>query len=418
MDMSLPLRFTVDGSSKYSRATTIALPHGEVETPIFMPVGTYGCIKGLSPSELDSDSTLNPRIILANTYHLGSRPGRDHLIQAGGQHKFMKWNHNMLTDSGGFQMVSLLKLLSMDENGVTFENPVTHELMLLTPEMSMDIQNSIGADIMMALDDVVATTIDDYQRLKDSSERTIRWLDRCIASHKKPDTQNLFAIVQGGLNKELREYSLIECIKRDLPGYAIGGLSGGESKNDFWRVVKQCCSSLPPNKPRYLMGVGYPLDIVCCVALGVDQFDCVYPTRTARFGVALVPEGQMRLSHSQYKSDYRPIQSDCPCSTCSSYSRAYLSSLAGKEPSAAKLLTIHNIAYMLKLSRDMRASILSDTFSEFVRNFITTMYPPAALIRPPAWVHECLEEGANISIKDLYDWNHCKESQSDNPKYF
>ena len=410
------LRFFLESESGLARASTITLPHGKVDTPVFMPVGTYGAIKGLSPNELESSDALQPQIILANTYHLGCRPGEDLLRETGGLHKFMRWNRNMLTDSGGFQMVSLLKLLTMNEEGVEFENPEDGSKMLLTPELSMRIQNAIGADIMMALDDVVSSTNDDVNRMMDSAKRTIRWLDRCIAAHSRPTDQNLYAIVQGGLDPSLRDYSLRECISRNLPGYAIGGLSGGEGKDKFWRVVAQCCSSLPRNKPRYLMGVGYPLDIVCCVALGVDQFDCVYPTRTARFGTALVPGGQLRLTLSKYAEDGRPIQIDCECSTCCHYSRSYLNSIAGKEPTGAKLITIHNIAFMLSLSRKMRLSIIKNTFPEFVREFITNMFPPDSGVRPPTWVKDCLETGAGITITDMYpDWESRVEA-SDNPR--
>jgi queuine tRNA-ribosyltransferase catalytic subunit len=410
------LAFQLESESGLARASTITLPHGDVTTPVFMPVGTYGAIKGLAPHELDSSDALQPKIILANTYHLGCRPGAELLQEAGGLHKFMRWNHNILTDSGGFQMVSLLKLLTMNEEGVEFQNPDDGSKMMLTPELSMKIQNSIGADIMMALDDVVSSTNDDLDRMKDSSERTIRWLDRCIAAHIRPTEQNLYGIVQGGLDPGLREYSLKECIARNLPGYAIGGLSGGEGKDKFWRVVAQCCAGLPKNKPRYLMGVGYPLDIVCCVALGVDQFDCVYPTRTARFGTALVPGGQLRLTLSKFSEDDRPIQADCVCSTCKNYSRSYINCLAGKEPTGAKLITVHNIAFMLALGRKMRAAILEKQFTAFVRAFMTDLFPPESGVRPPTWVRECLETGAGITISDLYPNWESRSEASDNPR--
>jgi len=409
------LTFNLEGESGLARASTITLPHGDVLTPVFMPVGTYGAIKGLLPHELDESETLQPTIILANTYHLGCRPGADLLKKAGGLHNFMRWDHNILTDSGGFQMVSLLKLLVMNEEGVEFQNPDDGSKMMLTPELSMQIQNAIGADIMMALDDVVSSTNDDLARMKDSAERTIRWLDRCVAAHANPETQNLYAIVQGGLDPGLREFSLRECAARNLPGYAIGGLPGGEGKDKFWRVVAQCCAGLPREKPRYLMGVGYPLDIVCCVALGVDQFDCVYPTRTARFGTALVPGGQLRLTLGKFSNDDGPIQEDCECSTCKNYSRAYLNCLAGKEPTGAKLITIHNIAFMLSLGRRMRAAILEDRFGEFVRDFLRDLFPPDSGVRPPTWVRDCLEH-AGIIFADIYpDWETRVEA-SDNPR--
>jgi queuine tRNA-ribosyltransferase len=313
----------------------------------------------------------------------------------------------MLTDSGGFQMVSLAKLLSLTEEGVEFESPVDKSKMLLTPELSMQIQNSIGADIMMVLDDVVPSTCEDRDRVKGAAERTIRWLDRCIEAHKRPEDQNLFAIVQGGLDYELREWSLRETIARDTPGFAIGGLSGGESKSQFWRVVSQCTEKLPNLKPRYVMGVGYPLDIICCVSLGADMFDCVYPTRTARFGTALVASGQMRLSHSSFKRDARVIDPSCRCRGCSELkvSRAYLHPIAGKEPVAARIITEHNIVFMMDLMARLREAIQEQRFEEFVCEFLKGMFD-GVTVRPPTWVRECLVEGAGLKAVDsVFDWS-------------
>lgn len=397
------LTYELAGFDGRARSAVITLPHGEVLTPVFMPVGTYGAMKSVPSHDLEK---LGPRIILANTYHVGNRPGPEFLKAFGGLHKFMKWNGNMLTDSGGFQMVSLAKLLSLTEEGVEFESPVDQSKMLLTPELSMGIQNSIGADIMMVLDDVVPSTCEDRDRVKEATERTIRWLDRCIEAHKRPKDQNLFAIVQGGLDEQLRDWSLAETIKRDTPGFAIGGLSGGESKSQFWRVVSQCTEKLPELKPRYVMGVGYPLDIVCCVALGADMFDCVYPTRTARFGTALVAGGQMRLSHSSFKTDVGVIDPTCPCRACSGLkiSRAYLHPLAGKEPVAARLISEHNLVYMMKFMSGIRESIIENRFEEFVAQFLTKMY--RGKFRPPRWVRDCLVTGAGMSsIDSLYNWN-------------
>ncbi|EKX51466.1 hypothetical protein GUITHDRAFT_85003 [Guillardia theta CCMP2712] len=255
-----------------------------------MPVGTMAAVKGLTVDELEA---LDVPIILGNTYHLALRPGTELLDELGGLHDFMGWRRSILTDSGGFQMVSLLKLANITEEGVTFQSPSDGSQMLLTPEKSIQLQNEIGADIIMALDDVVSSTTPDPERVQEAMHRTLRWIDRCIAAHKKPDKQNLFGIVQGGLDLDLRATCCHELIKRNLPGYAIGGLSGGEAKDEFWKVVLCCTKLLPPNKPRYCMGVGYPIDLVVCVALGVDMFDCVYPARTARFGVALTDNGNM-----------------------------------------------------------------------------------------------------------------------------
>lgn len=410
------LSYEIFRTDHRTRSSVITLPHGEVLTPVFMPVGTYGAMKSIPSEELEK---LGPQIILANTYHVGNRPGPDFLDTVGGLHRFMKWKRNMLTDSGGFQMVSLAKLLSLTEEGVEFESPVDHSKMLLTPELSMKIQNSIGADIMMVLDDVVSSTCEDLERMKEATERTIRWLDRCIAAHKRPSEQNLFAIVQGGLDPELREWSLTETIKRDTPGFAIGGLSGGESKDQFWRVVSQCTARLPELKPRYVMGVGYPLDILCCVSLGADMFDCVYPTRTARFGTALVPAGQMRLSHSSFKNDTSVIDPSCTCRGCSKLkiSRAYLHPIAGREPVAARIITEHNIVFMLTFMRNVREAIKDGKFEEFVQDFLLTMFPKADNVRPPTWVRECLVQGAGLlSVSTLFDWEDTTIIEgSDNP---
>eukprot|EP00921_Rhytidocystis_pertsovi_P015084 GHVQ01024125.1.p1 GENE.GHVQ01024125.1~~GHVQ01024125.1.p1 ORF type:complete len:350 (-),score=36.89 GHVQ01024125.1:3107-4156(-) len=285
------LSFTLLAKCERARVGILQLPHGPVITPIFMPVGTRGTIKGLTSAQVEC---LGPSIILGNTYHLANQPGKGVLDACDGLHNFMGWRRNLLTDSGGFQMVSLAKLSTVSEEGVEFESPVDGSLMMMTPERSIEMQNTIGADIMMALDDVVSSTCQDRNRMEEATHRTLRWLDRCIASHKKPQSQNLFGIVQGGLHTDLREISLDGLKSRNLPGYAIGGLSGGEAKDDFWKVVEQCTrpdTGLPEDRPRYLMGVGYPLDIVICVALGCDMFDCVYPCRTARFGTALVDNG-------------------------------------------------------------------------------------------------------------------------------
>jgi queuine tRNA-ribosyltransferase len=260
-----------------ARAAVMSLPHADVETPVFMPVGTQGTLKGVTPRQLEG---LDCRILLANTYHLGNRPGCDVLERVGGLHKFMGWNRALLTDSGGFQMVSLLKLAEITEDGVKFRSPHDDSEMVLTPEYSTQIQNTIGADIIMQLDDVVHSSTTGY-RVEEAMWRTLRWLDRCISAHKKPDDQNLFGIVQGGLQPDLRKTCVEEMVKRGLPGYAIGGLSGGEEKDVFWRVVSLCTDLLPRDKPRYCMGVGYSVDLVVCSALGVDMYDCVFPTRTA-----------------------------------------------------------------------------------------------------------------------------------------
>ncbi len=400
------LQFDIHSISGRARVSTLTLPHGTVRTPVFMPVGTYGAMKGIPSADLEK---LGPEIIMVNTYHLGNRPGKELLAEAGGLRKFMRWKGCQIHDSSGFQMVSLAKLLSLSEEGVEFESPVDHSKMLVTPELSMKIQNSIGGDIMMVLDDVVSTTCPDKVRMKEATERTIRWLDRCIVAHERPNDQNLFAIVQGGLDPDLREWSLKETIERDTPGFAIGGLSGGEAKSEFWQVVSQCTGILPNPKPRYVMGVGYPLDILCCVTLGADMFDCVYPTRTARFGTALTIRGQMRLSQNCFKTDTNVIDGNCPCRGCSQtkYSRAYLHPLAGKDPVVARIITEHNIVFMMTFMEKIRTAIREDTIEQFTCDFLQGMYPHKDNVKPPTWVRDCLVRGACFaSVDKLYEWDN------------
>lgn len=356
-----------------------------------MPVGTQGTMKGLTPHQLHA---IGPQIILANTYHLGTRPGPEILKDMGGLHSFMNWNKALLTDSGGFQMVSLLQLAEITEEGVKFQSPHDGTELLLTPERSIELQNIIGSDIMMQLDDVVSSTISG-PRVEEAMYRSIRWLDRCIKAHANPGTQNLFAIIQGGLDSRLREICIAEMVKRDTPGYAIGGLSGGEEKDKFWRVVHQCTDLLPTNKPRYCMGVGFAVDLVVCSALGVDMFDCVFPTRTARFGTALVPWGNMHLRHSQFKQDLRPIDDKCPCSTCRTYSRAYLHSIVNRESTACHLLSIHNITYQMTLMNQIREAIIMDKFPDFVKIFLKEMYHDSTI---PQWVISALA-AVNVEIQ-------------------
>ena len=357
-------------------------------------MGTYGTIKSLTSEEVDA---LGCKIILGNTYHLGLRPGESVLRVHGGVHGLQGWKRNILTDSGGFQMVSLLHLADITEEGVTFQSPLDGERMLLTPEESIAIQNRIGADIIMALDDVVPADQINPARFREATHRTIRWIDRCIAAHARPTEQNLFAIVQGGLDPELRRICLEGLIQRGdrLPGYAIGGLAGGESKDDFWRMVAQCTAALPEGKPRYVMGIGYPLDIVVCSALGADMYDSVYPTRTARFGTALVPWGFMKLRQSQYADDDGPIDPECTCVTCRNYSRAYLHRTVTREATASQLLTLHNVHYMMQFTREMREAIRAGGFKPYVQRFIRAHYPDE---EAPPWVIDALD-AAGIDVR-------------------
>ncbi|KAJ1903894.1 Queuine tRNA-ribosyltransferase catalytic subunit 1 [Coemansia sp. IMI 209127] len=380
-------------STTKARASKMHLPHYTAHTPMFMPVGTMGSIKGITTKQLEA---LDCHVILGNTYHLGSRPGPELLERAGGLHKFMAWNRGLLTDSGGFQMVSLLKLANITEEGVEFENPHDGKKMMLTPEMSIGLQNAIGADIMMQLDDVVSS-LTVGPRVEEAMQRSIRWLDRSIKAHKRPTEQNLFPIVQGGLDERLRTISAQELVKRGSPGYAIGGLSGGEAKGSFWRMVTLSTDILPTNKPRYCMGVGYAEDLVVCSALGVDMYDCVFPTRTARFGNALVRTGSLSLRQGRYKADFTPIDKDCDCSTCKNFTRAYLHTSVTKETTGCHLVTVHNIAFQMRLMRDIRYAIVRDQFPAFIRDFIKTRFGKTV----PLWIVESLKSvNVDLTVPD------------------
>ncbi|CAB3368594.1 Hypothetical predicted protein [Cloeon dipterum] len=381
-----------DCSTSKARTSLLTLPHHTVETPVFMPVGTQGTMKGILPQQLEK---LNCQIILGNTYHLGTRPGPELMAKVGGLHKFMNWNRALLTDSGGFQMVSLLKLAEITEEGVNFSSPFDGTPCMLTPERSIEIQNAIGADIIMQLDDVVKTTTTG-PRVEEAMQRTTRWLDRCLAAHRRPDEQNIFPIVQGGLDPELRQQSARLHTEREVNGYAVGGLSGGESKDEFWRAVHLSTNILPKDKPRYLMGVGFALDLVVCCALGIDMFDCVFPTRTARFGCALVPSGQLNLKQKAYASDFLPIDDECDCSTCARYTRAFLHTIVTMESSACQLLTIHNLSYQMRLMRGIRESIKEDKFPTFIQEFLNKLYPGKDY---PKWVIDALS-AVNINLNE------------------
>jgi len=374
--------------ARRARAAALRLPHHAALTPCFMPVGTQGSVKGLTPAQL---LELDCHVVLGNTYHLGNRPGAAAVAALGGLHALSGWPRAMLTDSGGFQMVSLLHLAQITERGVEFASPVDGSRMLLTPEQSVRIQNALGADILMALDDVVPATCGDGARFAEATGRTTRWLDRCLAAHARPGEQSLFPIVQGGFDVGLRSRSLRDLVARDAPGYAIGGLAGGETKDAFWRVVAQCAAGLPQGKPRYVMGIGYPLDIVVCTALGCDMYDSVYPTRTARFGVALTDRGQLRLRHAAMASDPRPIDPGCGCMVCRRHTRAYLhATVARGLPSAASLVSYHNVAYTQGLTRRLRAAIRAGALAEFVRAFVGAHFggDPEAV---PQWVVDALD---------------------------
>ncbi|KAI4603189.1 hypothetical protein KJ359_005982 [Pestalotiopsis sp. 9143b] len=385
-------------STTRARASLLTLPHGSVPLPIFMPVATQASLKGLTPEQLEETGC---RLCLNNTYHLGLKPGQDALEAIGGAHKLQGWNHNILTDSGGFQMVSLLSLATITEEGVRFLSPHDRTPMLLTPEHSISLQNTIGSDIMMQLDDVLVTTSPDKARMREAMDRSVRWLDRCIAAHRNPDRQNLFCIIQGGLDTEMRRECCKEMVARDTPGIAIGGLSGGEAKADFCRVVATCTELLPELKPRYVMGIGYPEDLVVCVALGADMFDCVWPTRTARFGNAITKHGVLNIKNSKYALDFGPLEEGCGCICCRTgegsikVTRAFVHHNTGKETVAAHLLSIHNVWYQLHLMEDVRNAVIEDRYPAFLRQFFADLY--ANKTDYPDWAVEALR-GVGVDL--------------------
>ncbi|KAG8948533.1 hypothetical protein FRC04_009743 [Tulasnella sp. 424] len=343
----------------------------------------------------DNTEELGITLILNNTYHLNLRPGKRVLDASGGAHVFQGWRRNMLTDSGGFQMVSLSSFSEITEEGVRFSSPFTGEPTMLTPEESMRIQHSIGADIIMQLDDV-------GPRVEEAMWRSIRWLDRCIAIHKasdKANQQNLFAIVQGGLNHDLRDKCLDGMVSRkdDVAGYAIGGLSGGEEKDIFWRIISQCTAKLPVDRPRYSMGIGFAEDLMVCMALGVDMADCVFPTRTARFGVALTFDGPLNLRLSKHANAMVPIDKDCPCPTCKEgVSRAMLHHLVSHETAAAHAITQHNLVFQARLMGHAREAVLKGTFPEFLKHFFGKYFGDSGY---PRW---CVEALRTVGV-DLLD---------------
>lgn len=428
MSRALPSALKFDLLAKCTttkaRAATLHLPHGPVSLPIFMPVATQASLKGITPEQLENTGC---RLCLNNTYHLGLKPGQSVLDNIGGAHKLQGWNHNILTDSGGlvdtcstaipqkykslttgfghrysFQMVSLLKLATITEDGVRFLSPHDGTPMILTPEHSINLQNSIGSDIIMQLDDVVTATSPDSKRMEEAMRRSIRWLDRCITAHKKPESQNLFCIIQGGLDLNLRRECCREMVARDTPGIAIGGLSGGEAKEAYCKVVDTCTGLLPELKPRYVMGVGYPEDLIVSIALGADMFDCVWPTRTARFGNAIVPKGTLNLRNASYKVDFQPIDDECECVICRPKSqgglgitRAYIHHVTAKETVGAHLLTIHNVHYLLNLMKRAREAILEDRYPAFVKQFFGKLYSTKEKF--PIWAVDALK-GVGIDL--------------------
>ncbi len=348
-----------------ARAGIFHTPHGDIETPVYMPVGTQATVKGVLPCDLKE---IGSQIILSNSYHLAMRPGDDLIARAGGLHKFMNWDRPILTDSGGFQVFSLSSLGKIDENGVTFSSHVDGSRHVFTPERAMEIQHNLGSDIIMAFDQCseYGYTHDEAQK---AMERTARWLERCYLSHHS-ETQALFPIVQGNFYKDLREESLSRCLPFVKHGIAIGGLSVGEPKPLMYELLDFLQPKLPEHVPRYLMGVGSPDCLVEGVLRGIDMFDCVLATRVARNGTALTSRGKIVVRNGKYKEDFTPLDPECDCYCCKHYSKAYLRHLVNVgEMVGAQLLSLHNIRYLHRLMKGLRESILGEYVKDFVRAF-------------------------------------------------
>jgi len=360
--MRPPFRFEVLATHGRARAGILHTPHGPIPTPIFAPVGTQATVKALTPAQL---LEMDVSLILANTYHLYLRPGDELIAELGGLHRFMAWPRPILTDSGGFQVFSLAKLREIDDDGVTFRSHLDGSVHRFTPELSIRIQENLGADIIMAFDECPPP----YDRAYNERalERTHRWAERSLKAHTRRD-QALFGIVQGGVFPDLRERSARFLTSLDFQGYAIGGLSVGETKAEMYRMIEIVNDILPKDKPRYLMGVGTPEDLVEGILRGVDIFDCVLPTRLARHHAAMLAQGgRLNMRRAEFARDPRPIDATCGCYTCRHFSRAYVRHLiVAKEMLAATLLSIHNIYTLLRIVREMREAILAGTLDDWV----------------------------------------------------
>ena len=356
------MHFKLIATSQRARAGLMSLAHGEVQTPIFMPVGTYATVKAMTPEEL---MEIGARVILANTFHCYLRPGAEIIQRLGGLHGFMNWRLPILTDSGGFQIFSLSKLRRITDEGVEFSSPVDGSRHFISPERSIEIQQHLGADIIMAFDECIPYPAE-HEYVRDSSERTLRWLERCKKAHPSGGSQALFGIAQGGVYDDLRLSSAQQTAEIDLPGYAVGGLAVGEPRELTWGMLDITLSALPMEKPRYMMGVGTPADLIRAVNAGVDMFDCVMPTRNARNGKLFVSSGSIVIKQAQYREDPASLDEDCDCYTCRNFSRAYLRHLyMTNEILGARLNTIHNLHFYLSLVGRMRDAIIADRWAAF-----------------------------------------------------
>ncbi len=364
--MTESFHYELINTDKTARAGVFHTPHGAIETPLFSPVGTQATVKSLTPEQVRQTGA---QMVLANTYHLYLRPGDELIAELGGLHNFMNWHHPILTDSGGFQVFSLASQRKITEDGVTFKSHIDGSTHYLTPEKSIAIQENLGADIIMAFDECAEPYDREYN--ENALQRTHSWLRRCIDAKKRPD-QALFGIVQGGIYPDLREISARFVADLDLPGNAIGGLSVGETKEEMNQVLEIVNDILPKEKPRYLMGVGTPIDIINGIKRGIDIFDCVLPTRLARHKTAMNRYQNLHISNAQFARDENPLDNTCSCYTCQHFSRAYIRHLIiAKEMLAATLLSIHNIHTLVTLAADSRKAILANEFEDFSAQFLS-----------------------------------------------
>lgn len=349
-----------------ARRGRITTKHGTIETPVFMPVGTQATVKAMKPEDVEN---LGAEIILSNTYHLYLRPGADIVKEAGGLHKFMNWNKSILTDSGGFQVFSLGKMRKITEEGVKFKSYLDGSSHMMRPEDSIAVQTALGTDIMMAFDECIPYPAD-RRYTKDSLNRTTRWLERCVKAHHNTENQSLFGIMQGGMYKDLRYESAMQIREFDLPGYAIGGLSVGEPKEQFLDVLDDCADYLPADKPKYVMGVGTPDYLFEGVERGIDMFDCVIPTRLARHGMAMTSHGKVNIKNKKWERAFEPLDAECDCYCCRNYSKAYLRHLyKSEEILSSMLLSEHNTHFLVNTMKNIRKAIEEDRFLEYKKEF-------------------------------------------------
>jgi queuine tRNA-ribosyltransferase len=365
--------FSIDAVLQKARAGTLELPHGPVHTPVFMPVGTQGTVRALSPRDLRD---VGAQIVLGNTYHLHVRPGEEVVQQLGGLHRFMGWDGGLLTDSGGFQVFSLEGTRTVDDEGVTFRSHVDGGQRRLTPERAVEIQWALGPDIAMAFDHVIPGTAKHPAAL-DALQRTTKWLERCRRRHdalsaSAPNRQTLWPILQGGVFADLRRQAMTDALSiGEWTGLAIGGLAVGETKIQTAMVLEGLAPSLPPHLPRYLMGVGFPEDLLTAVAAGVDLFDCVAPTRNGRNGSAYTPDGRINIRNAAYRTDALPLDSTCDCETCTVHSRGYLRHLfTADELLGLRLLSLHNVRFLVRLMEEARRRIVNGTFDTWHREWL------------------------------------------------